>query len=242
MRQVHISQFLRSVAVVAFMASASVVVAISNGSSAVAATTTARSTAHVSWPVKPSVNPTCGSVPGGDSVCIEAYPTYLKLTWKPIHVPSAETLSLTAFTNTGKLFPIPRGSYDFMIKANSKPGIVHVKPGAEYFGSASMFCLKCSTTKQEKFYMVVGTETNYIVNQVLNGAQVGVPYSVTLRATGGGPYTWRQLKAVPGLSFDTSTGVLSGTPTQAGTFTFSAEATNQYGLIAKTSLSQKVAA
>ena len=55
-----------------------------------------------------------------------------------------------------------------------------------------------------------------------------VPYSETLAATGGdGSYTWGTFRALPaGLTLNTVTGQISGTPTAEGTTNFEIEVTS----------------
>ncbi|HVM50113.1 MAG TPA: SdrD B-like domain-containing protein [Candidatus Acidoferrum sp.] len=68
--------------------------------------------------------------------------------------------------------------------------------------------------------------------------EVGVPYSSSLAVTGGcTPYTFTILSgALPGgLMLNTNTGVISGTPTNAGTFSFVAQVTDCSGNKADTS-------
>ena len=49
---------------------------------------------------------------------------------------------------------------------------------------------------------------------------VGLPYNYALQATGGSPpYTWSTSSLPPGLSLNSATGQISGTPTQEGQFT-----------------------
>ena len=58
--------------------------------------------------------------------------------------------------------------------------------------------------------------------------QVGNWYSTTFTATGGsGTYTWSDTGTLPpGTSLNTSTGTVSGTPTTAGSFSFTLRATS----------------
>ena len=71
-----------------------------------------------------------------------------------------------------------------------------------------------------------------------------MPYSQTLVATGGTPgYTWSVVTgAVPGgLGLNSASGVLSGTPSAAGAFNFTARATDSLGAIAEQPYSLTIA-
>jgi hypothetical protein len=75
----------------------------------------------------------------------------------------------------------------------------------------------------------------------LPAATVGASYSVTISASGGtAPYTWSGT-GVDGLTFS-ATGLLSGTPSQAGTFTQGVTVKDFTGATASTSLALTVAA
>jgi hypothetical protein len=65
----------------------------------------------------------------------------------------------------------------------------------------------------------------------LPGGPVGTAYSQKFSAIGGtAPYTWTLAAGfIPGLSVDFIGGVLSGTPTDSGTFNFSVQATDSKG-------------
>jgi hypothetical protein len=79
-----------------------------------------------------------------------------------------------------------------------------------------------------------------ITTQTLSSATVGSPYSVSLTATGGvSPYSWAiSSGALPdGLSLTSSTGVLSGTTDQTGTFPFQTMVTDAQATSAATPLS-----
>ena len=69
-----------------------------------------------------------------------------------------------------------------------------------------------------------------ITTDTLPDGKVGEAYSQTLTATGTAPITWSIDGGLPaGLSLNKDTGEISGTPTTAGTSTFTVKATNSAG-------------
>ncbi|HNQ07303.1 MAG TPA: putative Ig domain-containing protein [Tetrasphaera sp.] len=67
----------------------------------------------------------------------------------------------------------------------------------------------------------------------LTAAKIGVAYSKTLVATGGGPYTSLTVGTPPtGLSLNAATGVISGTPTVGGSKTFTVKVVGAGGAAA----------
>lgn len=73
--------------------------------------------------------------------------------------------------------------------------------------------------------------TPTIVTTSLPAGVVNQAYSQTISMAGGtSPFTWQLTGSLPtGLSFDSGTGIISGTPTSSGSFTFSVTVTDSTG-------------
>lgn len=74
-------------------------------------------------------------------------------------------------------------------------------------------------------------------------AEVGRPFSTTVKATGGkAPYTWTPGQLPDGLTFDPATGIVSGTPTTAGTYSINLTVTDALATATAIELEIRVAA
>ncbi len=93
------------------------------------------------------------------------------------------------------------------------------------------------TNKQ--FTLVIVTTAPSITTSSLSNGVIGTAYSITLTAMNGtSPYTWSLASgSMPGGLTLNSAGVISGTPTTNGTFNFTAQLADTYGLTASAAFS-----
>ena len=87
-------------------------------------------------------------------------------------------------------------------------------------------CLQAATT------VAIESDLRITTAPLLPGGSVGESYSVALAASGGVlPYTWSLASGAlpPGLSLDPDSGVISGTPTDAGAFQFAVSVSDSAG-------------
>ena len=88
---------------------------------------------------------------------------------------------------------------------------------------------------QKALTLVVAPGLTFTSTDALPNALAGTPYAFTLQASGGQtPYSWRiSAGALPdGLTLNASSGVISGSPSAAGVFTFTVEVTDPANLTA----------
>ncbi|MDW8412837.1 MAG: putative Ig domain-containing protein [Acidobacteriota bacterium] len=118
---------------------------------------------------------------------------------------------ITFNTSTGAISGIPTaaGSYTFTITAT------------DVFGC----------TGSQNYTVTINCPTITLSPTTLPNGTVGTPYSQSVSASGGNaPYTFSSSGTLPpGITFNTSTGAISGIPTAAGSYTFTITATDVFG-------------
>lgn len=120
---------------------------------------------------------------------------------------------LTLATSSGYISGLPtsEGIWDFALEVRDKGGFTAVK----------------------NFSIEIKPKLKITLPYYSSSGTVGVPYATSSFAIGGTPpYTWRisWQTLPPGIIVDSSSGIISGTPTQAGTWTFNLEAKDSHNV------------
>ncbi len=165
--------------------------------------------------------PPAGEVSVGYSDQLTASGGTGALTWSVSSGSLPPGLSLSSTTGLLSGTPTTAGSYPFTVKITDTTG-----------GSAT-----------QPATLVIAAVPS-LANTAPPSGQAAVAYSDALAVTGGtGPFTWAVSggSLPPGLTLNTSTGLLSGTPTTAGLYSFTVRVTDSFGLTATQSLNVTVA-
>ncbi|MEK7866544.1 MAG: Ig domain-containing protein, partial [Planctomycetota bacterium] len=141
----------------------------------------------------------------------------------------SRTLAATGGT-TPYTWSLSSGSLPTGLALNASTGAITGTPTAT---GTSSFTVRAndsaSRSDTQALSITIDAATLNITTTSLASGQVNVAYSQTLAAAGGTtPYTWSLASgSLPtGLSLNASTGAITGTPTAAGTFNFTARATD----------------
>lgn len=156
-------------------------------------------------------------------------------------LPPAQTIAASGGT----------GPYTFAISAGSLPSGMSLSAGGLLTGAPTAsgnfsFTVRATDSigqsSTQPFTMAINPAPA-ILTSSLAGGVVGVPYSQTVRSTGGTlPNTWALTSsALPGgLTFDSGTGIISGTPTTSGTYPVTFSITDATGASASRAMSIQI--
>jgi hypothetical protein len=142
-------------------------------------------------------------------------------------------------------FAVSTGSLPLGIVLNPSTGVLSGTPTT---AGSSMFTIQVTdsvgTTVHTQSLSISVTEGHppQITTGTLPNAIIGSAYNQQLTATGAGPFTWSVVggSLPPGITLDT-TGILSGTATQTGTFQFTVQVKDAVGLTSTAPLSLQTA-
>ncbi len=155
----------------------------------------------------PTVQPELG-VPY--SYTFEAFGGTPPYTWSIVSGALPGGLTLNAATGEISGTPTESGTFSYTIQVSD---------------SSSFSCSALSVLMSCEFFI----SNLFIVSCPTEQPEIDVPYSYTFEATGGTPpYTWELVSGpLPdGLNLDDSTGEVSGTPTESGTFPYTVGVTD----------------
>jgi hypothetical protein len=110
------------------------------------------------------------------------------------------------------------------LNLNPADGEVSGFPAANGSWNFKLRVTDANAAKDERaFTITVTVRALVIADAAVPESKVGQPFNLQLTASGGiPPYRWRLLvgSLPPGITFNPDTGLISGSPTQEGTFTF----------------------
>ncbi|HEX3462175.1 MAG TPA: putative Ig domain-containing protein, partial [Acidimicrobiales bacterium] len=134
--------------------------------------------------------------------------------------------------STPYAWSVTAGSLPAGLTLDGATGIVSGSPTASGSATFTVTLTDANSQTANKIYTLGIVAGPSITTTSLPAGEVGVPYSQTLGGAGGtGPYTWSVTAgSLPaGLSLNSTTGALSGTPTGSGPTTFTITLTDGSG-------------
>ncbi|SKC63332.1 RICIN domain-containing protein [Ohtaekwangia koreensis] len=126
------------------------------------------------------------------------------------------------------------------LSINASTGVISGTPTtAGSTSTVTITATNASGTGSRKLYIVV-PPVPVIISSTTATATVGIPFSYTIAADNS-PTSFSATSLPAGISVNTSTGVISGTPTVSGFYSITLQATNSFGTGAPVTLSLRVA-
>jgi Putative Ig domain/Regulator of chromosome condensation (RCC1) repeat len=156
-----------------------------------------------------------------------------------VQVAAGYTHSL-AVTSTGQLYAFGENDYGQLGNATNS-GTTNANPTPILVGLPGVSVDTVARGSAAEDSLVVLADLS-VATGSLPGGTAGKPYSASLQASGGTPPgRWSATGLAPGLLVDASTGTISGTPTQPGSYTPTATVADSDGIVASRTLALAIA-
>ncbi len=153
-------------------------------------------------------------------------------------VATAYSQMISAINSIGTVAWSVTGSLPSGLSLNTTSGELSGTPGV---GGNYTFTIRATDANgcfgEQEYTLAIACQTIAISPATMPGAQSGIPFSLALSQTGGlGTLVWSRTGRFPaGLSLDTTTGLLSGTLAEVGTFNFTIYVSDEAGCLAERS-------
>jgi hypothetical protein len=149
----------------------------------------------------------------------------------PAQLNTPYNLQLTATGGSGLTWSVSSGALPAGLNLNPSTGLIS---GAATAAGDAHFQIKVSDSSGNRTdvqsYTLSVVEPLKVANTP-TAAEIGIPFKLTLAATGGrAPYTWSVTGLPAGLTFDAATATISGVPTTPGLATLKVTAQDSIGL------------
>jgi hypothetical protein len=175
------------------------------------------------------------------SIVINAAPSITTASLPGATISTAYSQTLTSTGGTAPLtWSVSSGSLPAGLSLNSSTGAITASPSATGTSSFTARVTDAVGAYASQALSIVVSALPSITTASLPADTINVAYSQTLAATGGtAPLVWSISSGTlpAGLSLNSSTGAITGTPTASGTSNFTARVTDNVGALASQALS-----
>ena len=164
------------------------------------------------------------------SLTVNTLPSIVTMSLPAALTGTSYSQTLTATGTTPMIWAVTSGTLPAGLSLGSSTGIISGTPSAPGIFTPTITATNAGGSSSKQLGLSVNAPPAIVTTSLPAGLN-GAAYAQTLTATGTTPMTWTVASGTlpPGLALGSTTGIISGTPTATGVFTFTVRATNAGG-------------